>query len=415
MAGFDNSITRRNFRCNVVEGALFIASGSLISAQTVMPALVARLGGSNVAVGALSVIVWVGLFLPQIFAARYVETLPWKKPWAIWLGLSHRIIVALIGLAVLVFGASQPYLALWFFLTLFTLCQVVAGVATPGWFDLFAKVTPTDRRGRLVGIRNSIGGGAAFLFGLVLIFLLNTFRFPYSYAFAFFIAFVLQMASIIVQTNLVEQEPSPVSERKPMFAYLRKLPDVFRQNKEFRNFMIAMMFSIPATMPVGFFTVYALNRFHATEVAVGEFTLIVVATQVISALVNGFIADRYGNKMGLASASFGLLLASLCALLAPSLSWFKLVYVFLGVNLGTELMARYNMSIEYGPVEQRSTYVGLMNTVLAPFYLSGLIGGWLSDMFGYTAVFGIGVTLSFIGLFLLMFVVRDPRVFPQAG
>ena len=67
---------RRNFRINVTEGALFVAGGTFISSQTVLPALVAKLGGSNVAVGSVAVILWVGLFLPQIFSARVVETLP---------------------------------------------------------------------------------------------------------------------------------------------------------------------------------------------------------------------------------------------------------------------------------------------------------------------------------------------------
>jgi len=408
-------IVRRNYLLNVVEGSVFIASSSLTSAQTVLPALVVRLGGSNVAVGTLSVIVWVGLFLPQIFAARYVETLPWKKPWAVWTGMSQLLAVALMGFAVLLFGGSQPQVALWLFLVLYRLCQVLGGVATPGWFDLFAKVTPSDRRGRLIGIRTSIGGVGAFFFGLVLTFLLNTFNFPYSYACAFFIAFALQMTSLHFQRKLVEEEPSPVRERKPFFAYLKKLPEVLHGNRDFRNFIVATVFSILATMPVGFFTVYALDRFHATEVVVGEFTLTIVAIQVIGALVTGFIADRYGYKMSLVSAVASLLLASLCALLAPSLSWFRFVYVFLGINLGTEVMARYNMSIEYGPIEQRSTYIGLMNTVLAPFYLSGMVAGWLSDMFGYVALFGIGAVLSSIGLFLLVFVVRDPRELPRVG
>ena len=79
-------IDRHNFRINIIEGVLYLAGASFLSAQTVLPALVSRLGGSNIAVGSVAVLLWVGLFLPQIFAARFVETRPWKKPWAIWGG-----------------------------------------------------------------------------------------------------------------------------------------------------------------------------------------------------------------------------------------------------------------------------------------------------------------------------------------
>ena len=209
---------------------------------------------------------------------------------------------------------------------------------------------------------------------------------------------------------MIEVTPSQPVQRQPMFAFLGQLPTVLRENREFRNFIISSATLIVATMPVGFFTVYALRHFAADEEVVGQFTLTMVAIQVASALVNGYIADRYGNRMALIAAAGGMLLASVWALLAPTLGWFSLVYLFLGVNLGTEVMARYNMSIEYGPARKRSTYVGLMNTVLSPFYLSGIIGGVISDMFGYAAVFGVGIFFSLLGMILLIYRVHDPRV-----
>ena len=400
---------RHNFLMNTAEGASYIASSGFIPAQTVLPALVSRLGGGNLAVGSVVAIVYVGVFLPQIFAARYVETLPWKKPWAIRFGLAQRFVVLLLGLEVLLLGASYPTAALWLFLGLFSLNQILGGVTTPGWFDLFAKLTPPDKRGRLAGFRKSLGGAAALICGLVLTWLLSTFLFPVGYAFAFFGAFVLQMISLVTQVYLVEEEPSAALPRRPIFAFLGRLPDVIRRNVEFRNFIIASIFLIIATMPVGFFTVYALKSLHANESVVGQFTLMVVATQIVSAVVNGFIADRYGNKRALLVAAAGMCCASLSALMAPSLEWFWLVFVFLGVNLGSELMTRYNICIEFGPVQQRSTLIGLMNTVLSPFYLIGLVGGWLSNALGYHAVFLVGVVFSLIGMLLLALYVRDPR------
>ena len=89
--------------------------------------------------------------------------------------------------------------------------------------------------------------------------------------------------------------------------------------------------------------------------------------------------------------------------------WFGLVFLLLGLNLGSELMTRYNLAIEYGPVEQRATYIGLMNTLLAPVYLSGFFAGWISDMFGYHSLFLIGLFCSLVGILLLITRVREPR------
>jgi MFS family permease len=404
----------RNFTLNALEGALYITSGAFISAQTVLPALVSRLGGSNVAVGAISVILYGGVFLPQVFAARYVETLPWKRPWTIWGGFSQRLIVLLMGLNVLLFGGGHAGVALTLFLSLYLLNQLLGGITTPGWFDLFTKLTPLKRRGRLAGIRNSLGGGAAFLASLVLTWLLGAFAFPANYAIGFFIAFVFQMLSLVTQIYMVEEEPSPVTTRKPFFEYLQYLPGVIHGNPEFRRFLISAILLTVANMPMGFFAVYALHTFAADEGVIGQFTLSMVAIQVVSALVNGYLTDRFGNKASLLTSGAAMLLATATALLAPNLWIFRLTFVFVGINLGTELMARYNIAVEYGPAIHRSRYVALMNAVLAPWYVSALAGGYLIDLLGFRALFVVGLLFSLAGLYFLHRHVRDPRKLPPA-
>jgi MFS family permease len=412
-------IDRKNFLVNVLEGGLFISSGAFIHPQTVLPALISKLGGNNLVIGAFGVVVYFGLFLPQIFSARHVETLAWKKRWVLRIGMIHRTMVLLMGLLVLFFGGEHPTTTLWLFLIMFASMQVIIGVATPGWFEMYAKLTPPRKRGRLAGLRNSLGGAAAFVCGLILTWILAVSPFPLGFAFAFFAAYLLQMSSLFSQHWLVEGEPSITTSRRPVFAFLRELPNVVRNNPPFRNFIISSALLTIGAMPVGFFTVYALKHFNAGEEVVGEFTLTMVAAQVASGLVNGLIADKQGNKLVLLIAATSLLVASLTAFLAPSLGWFRLVYFFLGINLGSEVTTRYNIAIEFGPARQRSTYIGLMNTMLAPWYFSAMVGGALSQMFGFGALFMTAALFSVAGILYLHYRVADPRMLavprPPAG
>jgi MFS family permease len=71
-------------------------------------------------------------------------------------------------------------------------------------------------------------------------------------------------------------------------------------------------------------------------------------------------------------------------------------------------MARYSISIEFGPVKKRSTYIGLMNTVLAPLYLCGMLGGILGARWGLKTVFAIGAAFSIAGILILLFRVEEP-------
>jgi len=351
MQEFPDRYVKRNFLINLFEGALFIAGGSFISAQTVLPALVNRLGGGNLTIGALGVIVWIGLFIPQTFAARYAQAQPWKKRWAVRLGLIQRMVILIVSIVVFLLGKNNTLLTLWLFLFLYALFQVLTGIATPFWFDMYAKLTPVGLRGRLSGMRTALAGGGAFIGTFFLTWLLINYEFPASYTLIFVITFILQLISIILQYGIIEKFPSNFSPIQSMPDYIKQLQNVFFKNIPFRKFILASTWLILAAMPLGFFTVYGLKHFHAEESIVGQFTLMMVVGQGIGALIIGYFADRHGNKLALIIAAGALLMASILALLAPTLAWFRFSFFFVGMNLGSELMTRHNLALEYSPIE----------------------------------------------------------------
>jgi MFS family permease len=400
---------RRNFYLNVAEGGFYVAGASLISSQTVLPALVTRLGGGSIAIGALGVIAWVGLFLPQLFASRYGQTLQWKKPWVLRFGIAQRSVIVTIAVILLWLGNDHRLWALGMFLTLYALNQTLMGITTPVWFDLFAKLTPLRRRGRLTSLRTSLAGGMGFVGGIVLTWILTTFDFPASYVVVFLIAGVFQFIGFAFQSQLIEELPSRIVPRETFASYVDRIRTVVRENEGFRVFLKTSIFLVLAATPLLFFTAYALERFNAFGSNVGVFTLVMVTGQIAGSILNGWLADHRGNKVALFSASAAMLAATLIAVLAPSLAWFRPVFFFSGMYIGSELMIRYNLAIEYGPVEQRSTYIGLMNTVLAPLYAVGLLSGWLVHLLGYPVVFVLGSICSLIGMHLLVTRVKEPR------
>jgi len=401
---------RRNFVLNASEGFFFVMGSSLISSQTVFPALIVRLGGDNTLIGAFGVIVWLGLLLPQIFAARYTQTLPWKKPWAVRFGAAQRFVILGIAFIILFSGYVSPSITCILILLLFAINQILTGITTPGWFDMYAKMTPVHRRGRLIGTRTAFAGIGSFGCGFVLTWILARFGFPFNYGLVFAGAFLFQFISILLQSQLVEEHASKTLPRQPLLEYFKQLPGVLHHNRQFRSFLVASGFLIVATIPLNFFTVYGLKRFQGNEGIVGQFTLAIVVGQFIGSILNGYIADRFGNRIALIYSSVSMALASVWAFFAPSQVLFELVFIFSGINLGSDSMIRSNLAIEYGPVEQRSTYIGLMNTLLAPLYALSLLAGWIIDSTGYDMVFGIGAASSVIGIFLLITGVSEPRI-----
>jgi MFS family permease len=409
----EKKIERRNFGINLTEGALFLTGASFVAPQTVLPALLSRLGGSNLVMGALVVITWVGLYLPQIFAARYSQSQQWKKPWAIRWGLFQRINVLLVVFVLLFSGSEHPTLTIAFILFFFASHQVMMGISTPFWFDMFAKLTSSHLRGRLAGLKTAAAGIGALAGSFLLSKLLISFQFPFGYAVAFSITFFLQLISIIMQFGLIEEKPSLTVTSESFGDYFNQLKETIKINVDFRNFLFASIPLTLAVMPAGFFTVYGLHHFGANDSVVGTFTLMMVLGQGVGALMNGFMADRFGNKVALVSGASFMLFASFLGSISQSLEIFYGVFFLMGMNLGSELMIRHNIAMEYAPPEKRSTYIAMMNMILSPFYVSGLFGGWISEAFGYGWLFTIAMACSVIGIFLLIFRVTEPRKSPQ--
>lgn len=68
------------------------------------------------------------------------------------------------------------------------------------------------------------------------------------------------------------------------------------------------------------------------------------------------------------------------------------------------------MTLEFGKDNERPAYIGLSNTLVAPFtILAPIFGGWLADATGYGYTFLVTAIFGLITALVLHFMVRDPR------
>jgi MFS family permease len=66
------------------------------------------------------------------------------------------------------------------------------------------------------------------------------------------------------------------------------------------------------------------------------------------------------------------------------------------------------MSLEFGTEEEKPTYVGLSNTLIAPStILSPLIGGWLADISSFSVTFLTAAVFSIICVIIMQIFVKD--------
>jgi MFS family permease len=391
-----------------MEGALYISTNALIPVQTMMPALIKRLGGSDVLIGTWPVVVYLAYFMPQVISANYSGASQYRKSSVIRYGFIQRLHILLIACVIALWGASAPALALTLLFLLYTSSQTTSGIISPLWMDFLAKTTSPERRGKIMGWRVSLAAVFALLNSFILTALLALLPYPFNYASAIGLAFLFQMSSLAAQRNVVEDTPSLISTPVHLSELFSRVRSIVAGNRLYRRFLIASALLTISFSSAAFFTIAAMKRFDISEYTVGIFTILMIVGQILSGVFLGWLADTKGTRSALMVCGASLLLAIATALSAQSVSWFYFVFIFFGINVGAEVSMRYNFAVECAPEGERPMYVGLMNASFAPFYLITPLAGWISESFGYNFVFALLLVVGLFG-FVLFMRIPNPR------
>lgn len=408
---------RWNFWVNILDLSFITLGSALVSRETVMPLLVSRLTDSNIAIGAISSVFTLGLLLPQLFVANFSERLVRKKPFVMVLGgLGERLPFLLIGVAVWVFGRSHPGIALAAFFFFLAASAVCNGIATPAWFDMIAKVIRVERRGLFSGLSHSMGAGMAALSAAGVGLILGRVSFPRNFAILFALSFVA--AAISWGGLALNREPdSPsIKPRVTHREYFRRLPSLLRSDRNYRRFLVFESLIHVGAMANGFFMVGAVRRFGVDSTWVGVYTGSLAATQALMYLVWGGIADRFGHKTVLVCGASALVLGNIVGFFAQSPFLYTVSFIGMGLFLAAEMVSRMNITLEFCKPEDRPTFIGITNTVVAPSVaIAPIIGGVIAGLLGYRGLIGLGAGVLLIAVAGMVFAVSDPRVRSRSG
>lgn len=406
---------RHNFTVNLLDGTTFWLGLSFIATRTILPLYVSHLTDSTLAIGLLAMIVSTGWLLPQLFTANWVQRLPVKKVVVVRVGFfAERLPLFLLILSAWLATRSQTLALVTFFIFL-TWHVVGAGVIAVGWQDMMAKVFPTERRGRFMGITNFGGTATGILGASAAVYILDQYEFPYGYAICFAAAAIFIFISwiFVAQTR----EPAQVSKAKPVSQreYLSRLPAILRGDPNFRRYLLSQIVIVLGGMAVGFLTVYAVQRWNLSDGQAAAFTISMLIGQAVSNLIFGWLADRKGHKLVLELSALCGALAVGIASIAPSPLWFNVVFALAGASVAGFILSGIMIVFEFCEPEIRPTYIGLSNSIMGVFAaLTPLLGGWLAVTVGYQALFVISFIIGLAGLALLRWTVSEPRHVNQA-
>ena len=401
-----------NFAVNLWD-IMFITLGlSLVSRDTVMPVLVSNLTDSKLAIGMIPALVTLGYYLPQLLSANISERMTYKKPFVATIGFfGERLPYLLIAVSLYFLAVDAPLASLFIFFLCIGVASSSAGFGTPAWFDMIAKVIPVERRGIWSGLGHGLGAviSVAALY-LVALPIMQRTAYPANFALLFTLAFVAMAVSWVGLVLTREPPTQIVKASMASIVYFRQLPSFLRRDANYRRFLISRSTVQLATMASAFYIVYGTDAFSIDASGVVALTIVSVSAVAVMNLVWGVVGDRRGHKLVLTLAAFCLSLAAIVALAAPSPYALGMTFVFLGAYMAADQVSGLNIILEFCAPEDRPTYIGLTNTLLAPVVtLAPLLGALLASALGYRPMFAVAMTVSAAGGLLLLRSVREPR------
>ena len=403
---------RWNFMANVIDLAFFMLGVNMVSQSTILPLLVRELTPSKFAIGAIPAIFSLAFLLPQLLSAGYTERMRRKLPFLIWVsGAFERVPYLLIGMVVWFFAESAPQATLAAIFILIAISATTGGILTPAWYDLIAKVIPVHRRGLYSGVANGLGAFMGIAGAALGGYFLGQWSFPQNYALCFAAAYGFLLVSWAGLALNREPESTTVKPPIRFFDYIKQLPALLRRDRNYQAFLVSRSVANLGGMGAGFFIVYGAERFGLDGTQAAALTGILVGSQALMNLVWGLLADRKGHKLVLACAAGSMALAALTALLAGSPEVLWLVFFLLGSSIAADSVSGLNIILEFSAPEDRPTYIGLTNTLLAPAkVLAPLIGGSLATWLGYPALFTVALLVAVTGSLLLSVWLQEPRL-----
>lgn len=423
----ERTVYRRNFGFGVANGAMLMLGDTLIHPSLVLALFVSQISSSNLLVGlvpAISTGVW---FLPQLFAAAFVQGRERQIPFAVASTIVRALAVATLGTIGFVVGDRNPHTLLVAFFICYTVYNLGAGFANVPMVDVSARVVPANKRGFYFGQRSFWGGVLGFMAGFVIQRILSTGgAFPNNFAVLFFASFFVLTLGIYSAAMMVEPKTSVMRARGTLIGQLRDAPR-FLGNVEFRHFLTFRSFLSMAAIADPFYVLFAKQELGAPVSVVGYYIAIIAVSQFVSNLFWSPLADRRGNRLVLQLAALLRMIIPVIALaLPPLVRWgpiqphipggsptlyytFGAVFALYGVALSGQNLANMTYVLDIAPDHERAAYVGLVNTFLGVVAFVPVIGGTLVDAFGFQFLFLVAFMITLAGV-LASGALHEPRV-----
>lgn len=397
---------RFNFVAFLIDSVNYFAVTALLSPFTILPLFASRLTSSTVVVSLIPMLNSLAITLPQIWGARLVAHRVRYRPFLVRWVFVERFGVLLALVLMMVFAHGNRWLLLAGPLLGLTIWWGAMGVNAPAYNGMLDAAIEPERRGRLVGLGQAIGGFVGVAFAGLAMRMLNVMPFPNGFIALTGIAFVT-LVLFVIPLCLVRETPRPRPERP---AHHEASPlSVLRRDRQYRAFLLSQWAFAAQALPTGIYTTHVISRFNASAADIAFLGGVMAGCGAAASLAGGWVADRRGNRVVIYVATGLCALGALAMYLAPN--WPLYVLAFVPASFGASAwgLANFNITIEYGPPGDVPAYTAAMALFVGPWRIAApLAGGFVSSRSGGGPVF-LTACAGCLAALLLVSRLSDPR------
>ena len=382
-------ITNRNYYAFQWHAIFFALTVTFTEINTVLPALIVKVGGGALQIGLLTAIMVGTPIIGQLLFASYLHTRPRKRCFLL-LGVGLRVaalaIVALILLAADTIFPKTLINLVFVLMFVFSLSGTFAGVS---YTDILGKSLAVEQRNRFFVNRQILTSIAFLVSAPVSRWVLGYFEYPYNYAWMFGLAAGLLFIASFGFWALDEPVVQPSREAHSFLKVLRAVPQHLRDNPPLLRYILLVNLTGFGLTLMPFYVIYASHHYGLTGEQVGNYLMVQIAGMILSNLIWGKLVKKFGFR-GVVHGCIicGTLLPVLVlSLSGMALPIFLTVFFLMGVAISARKIAFEGLLIEITTNTNRALYKGIVGATSLTTALFPLAAGGLILWVGYAPVF----------------------------
>ena len=401
----------------IVSAGIFFQGGlASVDNQTLMAALVHRLTGSLIAVGATAAISRYGWLFPQLIVAYLAQRHRRRMKFYLAGAFGRALALALLALLLGLGGDLALPLRSALFFIVWTFYAFIGGIVAVPYNDIVARSIPSSQRSRLLALRFFGGGLLALGVAGLAHRILAALAFPGNYGVIVLGGSLFMLVSSLFFLSAGE-EPAPVSDSGGGF--LSFLGDgflVLKEDSRFRRYLYTRWFATGVSMTYPFYILQVANA----DIVPSDIAFF-FALQTLGNLLSNPLWGWWGDRLGKGHLLVPMaLLGSVAPLMTlfwlgaqweqrgMALIWFGIVFAVLGAVNNGDTIAHLGYLWEISPNDKRPAYSGYFGMFIAPAALSPLVAAFIAESISFTVVFAIGLAASLVHMVALRRLLSHP-------